>query len=310
MICSKCQINWTEKNHVAVVIPLYKSEYNIPFIAPYLLDLQTRISSPLQVIIVSDGDLESTVVSIVESLETKDFDFKVVRLKRNYGVSTAIHEGLLESNSCATIVIGADLQEPIDLLVTFVDKLLFSANDIVLGNRISRQENLISKCYSKIFWFFYRKLIDSTTPKGGFDVFGVSLFAKKQLDSFANSRSFILGQVSLLAGTKIYVGFERLSRNAGKSSWSIRRKIALFFRVFLDYSNVFTQIVKVLLLADYVYLVLYLILQGAHIQVGAMSLLIPLFCFTTLAIISITVIQMSNLQKNSIFMNDLMKRVE
>ena len=309
MICSKCNLNWENRNHVAVVIPLYKSEANIPFIAPYLLKFQSVIKCPIKVIVVSDGDLESTVVSLAESLGFHKIDFKVIQLKRNYGVSTAIHEGLLDSNSCATIVIGADLQEPLNLLSSFVSELLFSDTEIVLGNRISRQENLISKCYSGIFWFFYRKLVDPTTPKGGFDVFGVSLYAKKQLDRFVNSRSFILGQVSSLSGTKKYVEFERLSRNAGKSSWSIGRKIALFFRVFLDYSNIFTQIVKILLLADYLILFLYIFTEIFFDNSNLLIILIPIFFLVTLMIVSITVVQLSNLQKNSVFMNDLMKRL-
>ena len=310
MTCQRCSSDWVNNCHVAVVIPLYRSADNVEFIGPYLLEFESLLGSQVEVIIVSDGDLESTISSLEEQLHFLKLNFRSIRLKRNYGVSTALHEGLLDSNSCVTIVIGADLQEPLSLLIAFVNEVLFAGIDIVLGNRISREENFISKSYSRLFWFYYRKLIDPTTPKGGFDVFGISLSAKKQLDGFANSRSFILGQVSSLHGQKKYIGFERQVRSAGKSSWSIRRKIGLFFRVFLDFSNVFAELTKKLVILDCVALATFLTATYLHVNIHLVNYFLGSFGFLLLLLIAILTAQISNLQKNSIFMNEVYKRVE
>lgn len=209
------------------IIPLYRAGNLISPLLNALTVLRTKSSKPAQFILVFDGPDEECREQVVELAKNLDFSLKVVTLTRHTGVAGALFAGLAStSQDEAAVCFGADLQEPLDTLVQLASQVENGA-DIVLGQRISRNDGLISDFFSKTYWVLARHFIDASIPKGGFDVFALSPRARMSLLRMPGARPNITTQLFRLGYDINFVHFNRIPRQIGSSSWSLRRKISL-----------------------------------------------------------------------------------
>jgi hypothetical protein len=126
------------------------------------------------------------------------------------------------------VIIGADLQEPIELYIDFFRRLESEEADVFLGERLSRDDPYSMRFFSAIFWWVNRKFINSDTPKGGFDGVGLSAKASKTLAELPELNTSFTSQLQWIGYKQVFVPFHRVRRQSGKSSWTFKRKVKLF----------------------------------------------------------------------------------
>jgi len=182
----------------------------------------------VKIIFSIDGSPDDSEQSIRLAAMNYNIPVHMLRLSRNFGVGPALHAGLEASDACATVVFGSDLQEPLDLFVKFVNKICSEGVDVCLGQRMTRSDPARMKFFSAIFWWINRHFLENDTPKGGFDVFGVSQRARLALVSMRELNSSITSQLQWVGFNREYIRYDRTQRIAGKSTWSFRKKLRLF----------------------------------------------------------------------------------
>jgi hypothetical protein len=109
--------------------------------------------------------------------------------------------------------------------------------DVVFGIRSSRQDPIISQILSKIFWFIYRLLIDRDMPKGGVDIFGCNSIFRTELVQLNETRSSLVGLAFWLGFERGFVKYDRLTREKGKSSWTLSKKINYFLDTLYSFTD-------------------------------------------------------------------------
>jgi len=116
-----------------------------------------------------------------------------------------------------------------------IDKWL-KGEKIIIAERNSRDDPVISVFFSKVFYFFLRLLVNKNYPKNGFDLFMID---KKITKHFINSDRDIYFPIHLMSLGFSYsvVKYHRLKRQAGKSQWSFLKKINASFEILLAYSS-------------------------------------------------------------------------
>ena len=177
---------------------------------------------------VIDGSPEEERSILPELIEDLPFPSQMIRLSRNFGVGPALHAALERSGGCATVVFGSDLQEPVELFEIFAQKIIVDGIDVVLGQRMSRDDPFLMKLFAGFYWWVNRKFLANDTPKGGFDVFGLSKRAREALVSLPELNTNITSQLQWIGFDREYVPFHRKARQSGKSTWTMKRKIKLF----------------------------------------------------------------------------------
>lgn len=213
-----------------MLVPLYKSENHLSELFPFLWRLDSEVSGGINVLFVIDGRHEDKV-ALADELNAAKFDLPVsiITLSRNFGVGPALHAGIANSlDSCAVAGLGSDLQEPVSLYMDFFSDLASGNSDIALGYRISRQDPLLTRLFSSIYWRVVKTWINPEVPLLGYDAFA---FTSKVAREFVKLRELNTSFTSQLLwiGYRInWFGFDRVKRVSGKSSWSFRRKIKLF----------------------------------------------------------------------------------
>jgi hypothetical protein len=185
------------------------------------------------------------------------FKSQIIIHSKNFGSFAAITTGLKYDNSEYSSTYSADCQEPTSLIENFYEILEKDKVDVVFGQRLERQDNILSKIFSNLFWKIYRATIDSDMPKGGVDIFGCNRAFRNELVKLEESRSSLIALAFWLGFERRTVKYSRLAREAGKSTWTFRKKL----NYFLDSLFSFTDLpIRVLLSGGAIGVILSLVL--------------------------------------------------
>ena len=101
---------------LSLVVPIYKSEANLPPLFRELEEFADRLPDTLEVVFVVDGSPDASLDILQSHLATWTLNAQLVELSRNFGSFAAIAAGLREANGEYLAVAAADLQEPLDLI--------------------------------------------------------------------------------------------------------------------------------------------------------------------------------------------------
>jgi polyisoprenyl-phosphate glycosyltransferase len=221
----------------SLVVPVYRNEENIPDLIEAVGDLLTRRGTSAEVIFVVDGSPDRSHELLRATLPHQPWRSQLVTHSRNFGSFAAIRTGMTVANGKAIAVMAADLQEPPELVIQFWDILARDQADVVFGKRIARNDSFASRLSSSIFWAVYRKLVFPDIPDGGVDMFAVNARAKDAVLSISEPNSSLIGQLFWVGFRRKFVPYERSARRAGRSGWTIRRKMIYMVDSFIAFSD-------------------------------------------------------------------------
>jgi len=120
---------------LSIIIPAYNEE---ALIASTLNGLQNYLSARpehFEVIVVDDGSLDKTVVSIQDWKNRNGTDLRLLVNQQNMGKGFSIRRGVLESRGRYVIFIDADLPYELYAIDDFL-KALRSGYDLAIGSRV------------------------------------------------------------------------------------------------------------------------------------------------------------------------------
>lgn len=213
---------------VSLVIPVYENEGSIGELITSLQWLNDHLEQTLEVIFVVDGSRDQSYALLQNALSASVLKARLITLSRNFGAFSAIRCGLEKASGQYIAVMAADLQEPIELIPKFFQRLQQEQHDVVFGVREARNDPWLSKLSSKIFWAIYRYWVMPEIPAGGVDVFAITDRFSRRLVELRESNSSLLAQLFWLGGRRSFVGYERKQRVHGKSAWTLRKKVRYF----------------------------------------------------------------------------------
>jgi glycosyltransferase involved in cell wall biosynthesis len=221
----------------SLVIPVFRNEEMIPDLLEALVDMNRELDDALEVVFVDDGSPDRSLAVLIEALPHTGVRARLLEMSRNFGAFAAIRAGLKEAAGPYFAVMAADLQEPPELAIEFFRRLECDACDVVYGVRTGRDDPWSSRVASGIFWTAYRRLIQPEMPRGGVDVFGCNVTARDALVGLSEAHSSLIGQLVWIGMRREEVPYRRRPRKAGKSGWTLRKKLAYMMDSSLAFSD-------------------------------------------------------------------------
>jgi glycosyltransferase involved in cell wall biosynthesis len=221
----------------SLVIPVYNNADSLPRLLPACENLAEQLAHDLEVVFVVDGSPDASHLLLREQLPAARFRSRLVLLSRNFGSFAAIREGLRAAEGSYFAVMAADLQEPPELVLSFFQVLTSEPYDLVLGTRTGRADPFFSRLASGIFWWTYRRVIEPKMPPGGVDVFGCNRQFRDRLLTLPESNSSLVGLLFWLGYRRKLVSYARQPRLAGKSGWTLRKKVKYLFDSLFAFSD-------------------------------------------------------------------------
>ncbi|MCR6626426.1 MAG: glycosyltransferase family 2 protein [Pseudoxanthomonas sp.] len=230
----------------SLIIPVYRNAENIDELVPACQTLHEALNRRLEVIFVVDGSPDDSHDRLKARLPSSGLRAQLISLSRNFGSFAAIREGMLHARGEFAAVMAADLQEPPELVLEFFSRLENGEGDIAFGVREARNDPMMSKMFSAMFWRIYRSFVQRDVPVGGVDVFATNRAFLDRLTGFSEANSSLLALLFWMGGRRIFVPYTRRERIHGKSAWTFRKK----FNYLLDSIFAFTDAPIRLLLAS------------------------------------------------------------
>lgn len=207
-------------------MPIFGEGGNLSAMLATVRSSLTQCNLPYELILVDDGSPDDTWRII--AAEAKTFQtLRALRLSRNFGKESALCAGLEHARGDAVIVMDADGQHPAAFLPDMVRMWQTSGADIVEAVKRKRgRESLPSKLGALLFYLILNKL-------SGFHFKGASdfkLMNRKAVDAWLRMHErnvFFRGMTVWMGFTTVQIPFEVVPRSAGRSTWSILKRLKL-----------------------------------------------------------------------------------
>jgi len=210
---------------LSLVIPVYNNEENLPRLFRELEQLAARLTGDLEIVFVVDGSPDASLRILQEKLPSWPIRTQLIELSRNFGSFAAISAGLRAARGDYMAALGADLQEPPELILEFHRLLAANSADIVMGHRTGRADPFWSQMLSQSFWRLYRRFVVKDMPKGGIDIFACTREVRDQLMELKEANTNLIALLFWLGFRRAFVPYERRPRLEGRSAWTFGRKL-------------------------------------------------------------------------------------
>jgi len=117
---------------LSIVCPVYNEESNIQRL---FAELQSKISVPIEVLVVYDFDEDATLPVLRQIAPLYRFTTRLVKNRLGPGVLNAIKTGFMEARSEAVLVVMADLSDNLSAVDQMYQLIVKDGFDIVCGSR-------------------------------------------------------------------------------------------------------------------------------------------------------------------------------
>lgn len=223
---------------VSIVVPALDEYDNVPGLLERFAALAAaHAEHDFELVLVDDGSVDGTADRLVE-LAGDDQRVTAIRLSRRFGSHYAISAGLEACAGDAAIVLGADLQEPPELIADFLDGWQ-GGSDVVWGVRRTRTgRSLATEVFSRTFSLLFTRYakLENYPAEGPSGV----LLARPVIDALVQMperNRNVLALIAWLGFTQTRVDYDQVARAHGQSRWTRRRMLQLAVDSLIQFSS-------------------------------------------------------------------------
>lgn len=208
--------------HISVMTPCYNEEGNIRNIYNAVKEQFDKMPQYTYEHIFIDNYSTDNSRKILRELAAEDSNVKVILNARNFGANRSGSYGMLQGTGDALICIVCDLQDPPEMIPTFLQKWE-EGYKVVLGQKTKSKENPLMFQVRKLYYKIMEKLSETEHLT---NVTGYGLFDKEVLDMIKwmdDPDPYIRGLVTQLGYKWCLVEYTQQERTSGKSSYNFNR---------------------------------------------------------------------------------------
>jgi polyisoprenyl-phosphate glycosyltransferase len=221
--------------HVSVVIPVYKAEDCLQVLYDRLSESLSCICNDYEIILVEDcgGDRSWEIICGLAKVDSR---IKGIQFSRNFGQHYGITAGLDHCDGDWVIVMDCDLQDRPEEIPRLYQKAQ-EGHDIVLARRIQRQDSMIKRLLS---WLFYRIFSYFSGIEYDGRVGNFRILSRRAVENFRLMREqlrFFGGLVDWMGFPTTSIPVEHSERFCGKSTYTFRKLFKLASETIIAYSD-------------------------------------------------------------------------
>jgi glycosyltransferase involved in cell wall biosynthesis len=215
----------------SVVVPFHDEQQSVRELHSQLSEIMTGRFDPVEFVYVDDQSSDATPQILVQ-IAAEDPRVSVLRLKRNYGQTTALSAGFDYASGDIIISMDGDLQhDPADIPM-LLGTMETTGCDIVSGWRQKRVDNFIlRRLPSRIANWMMAKLsgVDIHDFGTTFKVYRREII--KDVPLYGEMHRFIPALAAWNGAKIVEVPIRNIVRPGGKSHYGISRTLRVFFDI-------------------------------------------------------------------------------
>lgn len=219
---------------LCIVIPCFNEEA----VLPHLVDRIGRVmlDTSFKVLFVDDGSSDGTL-EYLNSVCAQNERMGCLSLSRNFGHQAAVSAGMRYAQGDAVVVLDADLQDPPELLPTFLAKWQ-QGYDVVYGIRTNRKEPLLMRLAYRVFYRLLDRSANVPIPRDSGDFALLDRRVVDVINSLGEHNRFVRGMRAWAGFRQTGIPYERPARYAGQTGYSLRRLTKLALDGLIGFSSI------------------------------------------------------------------------
>lgn len=254
---------------ISIVTPLYRGEATIQALYERIKHtLESQISPDFELIIVDDRSPDDGW-RVVQKLVNLDPRVKGIQLSRNFGQYMALTAGLDRAQGEWVVIMDCDLQDVPEEIPNLYHKAQ-EGYDVVLAQRVERQDKLLKKLSSRAFYALFSYLTgtrqDPTTSQFG-------IYHRQVIETLLGMRERLRFVPAFLG----WIGYRQIAipvrhaeaeREEAKSSYCFKRLFNLAFDTIIAFSDKPLRLIVKLGMAISIFSILYTLYIIANALAG------------------------------------------
>jgi glycosyltransferase involved in cell wall biosynthesis len=212
----------------SIVVPFHNEEENVTVLYARLKQVMEQVGDSFELVLVDDGSSDHTY-KLLEEIAAVDSRVLVVKLRRNFGQTSALAAGFDHASGAFILAMDGDLQHDPNDIPAFLEKLE-EGYDVVSGWRKERIDNFVMRRIpSRCANWLMAKL-------SGVDIhdFGTTFKAYRRevihnIPLYGEMHRFIPALASWYGATICEIPIKNVNRLRGKSHYGIGRTFRVFF---------------------------------------------------------------------------------
>ena len=204
------------KKLISFVVPVYNEELAVPYLISSLnAFVRKQKKYHFEVILVENGSTD-TSFSLLKKYAKRNKSLKIIQLAKNIGCDGGIEAGMQFARGNALVVVMADLQEPLEIVNTFIEKWE-DGFEIVYGIVKKRTAGFVRNISSLIFYKLINILTHNMFPENASDFRLIDKKVYLTINSLTEKNKYLRGLIIWTGFKSIGIPFDRKNRIAGES---------------------------------------------------------------------------------------------
>jgi glycosyltransferase involved in cell wall biosynthesis len=230
---------------ISVVIPAYNESDCVDELARRLQGVMAgEPQYDFEIIVVENGSTDDTWAKL-RRINEDDSRFKILQLARNFRMDGGLTAGLAHATGDAAVVMTADLQDPPELIPTFLRKWEEGYENVYMVVSERQGTGPLRTFNSKAFYWLAGKLTDGTIPRNASDFRLVDREVYQTVNGMQERNRFIRGLFAWVGYRSIGVEHERPPRFGGESKAHSLKVLDLAFKGIFAHSYVPLRMITV-----------------------------------------------------------------
>ena len=220
---------------ISIVSPVYRGELLVSKLVEQIIASVSLITENYEIILVEDGSPDESWLAIEKECKLSS-KVKGVKLSRNFGQHYAITSGLQCSRGQWVVVMDCDLQDRPSEIPRLFEKTK-EGNEIVLAQRIERNDKYFKRLSSRLFYKLFSYLTDT---KQDASVANFGIYSRNAVNSILEMGDYYRyfpTMVQWVGYPKCYLPVTHQERDSGESSYSFRKLMTLAFDNIIAFSD-------------------------------------------------------------------------
>lgn len=221
---------------LSIISPVYGAATLLEELVERIATSATKITPNFEIILVEDNSPDNSW-EIIKKISLKNKHVHGIKLSRNFGQQNALNAGFDYATGDWIITMDCDLQDEPEQFQTLFNKT-FEGFDIVFASRQNRQDGLLKKIFSILF---YKILSYLTDTKIDHSVANFILYNKKCIQAMSKMGDYyryypLLNNWIGFNSIKVNIPHAKRKDNI-KSSYSFKKRLRLAYQTIISFSD-------------------------------------------------------------------------
>jgi len=279
---------------ISIVIPVYNSEKTIEEVVNEIEIAVSKLNSKfdLEIILVNDYSKDNSLEVCKDICRHKPF-VRLISFSKNFGQHNALMAGIKIASGDYIIFMDDDLQTPPGEMGKLIEELEKNNYDVVFAKYKTENKSIF-----RVFGSFVNDLMANALAEKPKNITINSYFIMKryvanEIIKYENAYPYIIGLIFRVTQNVGNILIEHRDRKIGKSNYTLKKLLQLWFNGFTNFSVKPLRISSVFGLffsiTGFVYLLIIIIrrIMNPGIQAGWTSIMAAIIFFGGIQLLSI-----------------------